>query len=107
MKTFYVNVRYLIVPVMTVFTIYGLFLGGIYAWTGVFLFGLNIILDTATKNIHLRADFDENGNSFGIKTFQYIVMYLMLPIFIVLQCALAKAHCRTMKIGNIKYITMY
>ena len=89
MKTFYVNVRYLIVPVMTVLTIYGLFLGGIYAWTGVFLFGLNIILDTATKNIHLRADFDENGNSFGIKTFQYIVMYLMLPIFIVLQCALA------------------
>ena len=88
MKTFYVNVRYLIVPVMTVLTIYGLFLGGIYAWTGVFLFGLNIILDTATKNIHLRADFDENGNSFGIKTFQYIVMYLMLPIFIVLQLSL-------------------
>ena len=89
MKTFYVNVRYLIVPVMTVLTIYGLFLGGIFAWTGVFLFGLNIILDTVTKNIHLRADFDENGDSYGIKTFQYVVMYLMLPIFIVLQCALA------------------
>ena len=89
MKTFYVNVRYLIVPVMTVLTIYGLFLGGIFAWTGVFLFGLNIILDTVTKNIHLRADFDENGDSYGIKTFQYIVMYLMLPIFILLQCALA------------------
>ena len=69
MKTFYVNVRYLIVPVMTVLTIYGLFLGGIYAWTGVFLFGLNIILDTATKNIHLRADFDENGNSLELKLF--------------------------------------
>ena len=64
-------------------------MGGIFAWTGVFLFGLNIILDTVTKNIHLRADFDENGDSYGIKTFQYIVMYLMLPIFIVLQCALA------------------
>ena len=89
MKTFYVNVRYLIVPVMTVLTIIGLFLGDIYAWTGVFLFGLNIILDTLTKNIHLRADFDDSGKSYGIKIFQYLVMYLMLPIFITLQFALA------------------
>ena len=57
MKTFYVNVRYLIVPVMTVLTIYGLFLGGIYAWTGVFLFGLNIILDTATKKYPFKSRF--------------------------------------------------
>ena len=85
MKKLYVNVRYLIVPVMTVATIVGLYFGGIYAWIGVFLFGFNTILDTLTKDIHLRADFDNDGNSYGIKIFQYSVMYLMLPIFIILQ----------------------
>ena len=49
MKTLYVNVRYLIVPIMTVITIMGLYFGGIYAWIGVFLFGLNTIIDTLTK----------------------------------------------------------
>lgn len=89
MKTLYVNGRYLIVPVMTFISIFGIFLGGIYSWIGVFLFGFNAILDTITKNIHLRADFDKNGNSYGVKFFQYAVMYLMFPTFIALQLALA------------------
>ena len=89
MKTFYVNARYLIVPVMTIATILGLFIGNYFAWLGVILFGLNIIVDTLTKNIHLRADFDDNGNSYGIKRLQYAVMYLMLPAFIFLQVILA------------------
>ena len=88
MKLF-VNARYLIVPVMSLITIYGIFLGNMFAWVGVFLFGINIIIDTVTKDIHLRADFDKNGNSYGIKLFQYLVMYLMLPVFIFLQIALA------------------
>ncbi|MDC0474422.1 fatty acid desaturase [Hyphomicrobiales bacterium] len=89
MKTFYVNARYLIVPVMTIATILGLFIGNYFAWLGVILFGLNTIVDTLTKNIHLRADFDDNGNSYGIKRLQYVVMYLMLPAFIFLQVILA------------------
>ena len=89
MKTFYVNARYLIVPVMTIATILGLFIGNTFAWLGVILFGLNTIVDTLTKNIHLRADFDDNGNSYGIKRLQYAVMYLMLPAFIFLQVILA------------------
>jgi len=89
MKTFYVNARYLIVPVMTIATILGLFIGNYFAWLGVILFGLNTIVDTLTKNIHLRADFDDNGNSYGIKRLQYAVMYLMLPSFIFLQVILA------------------
>ena len=89
MKTFYVNARYLIVPVMPIATILGLFIGNYFAWLGVILFGLNTIVDTLTKNIHLRADFDDNGNSYGIKRLQYAVMYLMLPVFIFLQFILA------------------
>ena len=89
MKTFYVNARYLIVPVMTIATILGLFIGNSFAWLGVILFGINTIVDTLTKNIHLRADFDDNGNSYGIKRLQYAVMYFMLPAFIFLQVILA------------------
>ena len=89
MKTFYVNARYLIVPLMTIATIIGIFLGNIYVWIGVILFGINTIIDTLTKNIHLRADFDNNGKSFGIKNLQYSVMYLMLPAFVALQIILA------------------
>ena len=49
MKTLFVNIRYLIVPIMSIGTIYGLIIGGLYIWTGVFLFGLCIILDTIIK----------------------------------------------------------
>ena len=89
MKTFYVNARYLIVPVMTIATILGIFIGNTFAWLGVILFGANTIIDTLTRGIHLRADFDDNGNSFGIKRLQYAVMYFMLPAFIFLQVILA------------------
>ena len=88
MKKLFINTRYLIVPVMSIVTILGLVSGGINVWAGVALFGLSAIIDTATKNIHLRADFDENGNSYGIKIFQYGVMYLMLIVFVALQLAL-------------------
>ena len=89
MKTFYVNARYLIVPLMTIAAILGLLIGNTFAWLGVILFGINTIIDTLTKNIHLRADFDKNGNSYGIKKLQYAVMYFMLPTFILLQVVLA------------------
>ena len=88
MKLF-VNIRYLIVPAMSLITISGILLGGIYTWIGVILFGINTIIDTATKNIRHRADFNSEGNSYGIKLFQYLVMYLMLPVFILLQVVLA------------------
>ena len=89
MKTFYVNARYLIVPLMTVATILGIFIGNNFVWLGVILFGFNTIIDTLTKDIHLKADFDESGNSYGIKKFQYAVMYFMLPTFVLLQVILA------------------
>jgi len=89
MRTLFVNTRYLIVPLMSVITILGLITGGIYVWAGVAFFVLSAIIDTATKNIHLRADFDEDGNSYGIKILQYSVMYLMLIVFIALQIAVA------------------
>ena len=48
---FYVNLRYLIVPISSLVTILGILFRGIYAWTGVFLFGIYTIIDTVTKKI--------------------------------------------------------
>lgn len=88
MKLF-VNARYLIVPVSSLVTILGIFFGGFAAWTGVILFGIYTVIDTLTKNIRWRAEKDANGESFGIKRLQYIVMYIMLPVFVTLQIILA------------------
>jgi len=86
---FFINARYLIVPVSSLITIFGIFLGSTYAWTGVILFGFYTIIDTLTKDIHLKAEVDNDGNSYGIKIFQYLVMYVMLPVFIAIQIFLA------------------
>ena len=86
---FFINARYLIVPVSSLITIFGIFLGSTYAWAGVILFGFYTIIDTLTKDIHLKAEVDNNGNSYGIKIFQYLVMYVMLPVFIAIQIFLA------------------
>ena len=85
---FYVNLRYLIVPLSSILAIMGILSGGIFVWLGVALFGLYTIIDTLTKGIHLKADFNDDGYSYGLKQFQYLVMYLMLPIFILLQASL-------------------
>ena len=88
MKLF-VNARYLIVPVSSLVTILGILLGGFAAWTGVILFGIYTVIDTLTKDIRWRAEKDANGQSFGIKRLQYLVMYIMLPVFVTLQVVLA------------------
>ena len=86
---FFINARYLIVPVSSLITIFGIFLGSTYAWTGAILFGFYTIIDTLTKDIHLKAEVDNDGNSYGIKFFQYLVMYVMLPVFVTIQVFLA------------------
>ena len=106
MKTLFVNTRYLIVPVMSIITIVGLISGGINVWAGVALFGISAIVDTATKNIHLRADFDSEGNSYGIKVFQYSVMYLMLPTFVILQVLLAYNLYQFITLGTISSVEL-
>lgn len=108
---FFINARYLIVPVSSLITIFGIFLGSTYAWTGVILFGFYTIIDTLTKDIHLKAEVDNDGNSYGIKIFQYLVMYVMLPVFIAIQIFLAwrlyqytsGATLQNLSLGLIKY----
>jgi len=59
-------------------------------WIGVALFGLGIVLDTLTMGMHPGgAGTDKDGDTNGIPTLQNIVMYLMLPVFALLQIVMA------------------
>ena len=47
------NVRYFIAPILIIVTAIGIHIGGLFAWTGVALLGLGIIIDTLLSLIHI------------------------------------------------------
>ncbi len=89
MKKFFINVRYFLAPALILLSMLGVVAGGAWVWSGVVLLGLGIVIDTAIQ-IHTKgAGVDKNGDTMGIPALQNSVMYLMLPVFILLQLALA------------------
>ncbi len=90
MKKILINVRYWMAPLLIIVTLVSIIMGGMFVWVGVALFGVGILLDTLTMPFHPRgAGFDDNGDTMGIPALQNAVMYLMLPVFVFLQVALA------------------
>mgnify|MGYP003633805756 FL=1 len=90
MKKLLINIRYWLAPVLIIVTLLSVLMGGMFVWVGVALFGVGIILDTVTIPFHPPgAGFDENGDTMGIPALQNTVMYVMLPVFALLQVALA------------------
>lgn len=89
MNKFLTNVRYFLAPALILTALLGVVVGGAYAWTGVVLLGVGIILDTLIRVQTRGGGFDENGDTVGIPMLQNYVMYGMLGIFVVLQIALA------------------
>jgi alkane 1-monooxygenase len=90
MKKLLINARYWIAPTLIIITLIGVVMGGAYVWVGLALFGLGIVVDTLTMPFHPSgAGFDDNGDTMGIAALQNAVMYIMLPIFMLLQIALA------------------
>jgi len=90
MKKILINVRYWMAPLLIIVTLVSIIIGGIFVWVGVALFGVGILLDTLTMPFHPRgAGFDDNGDTMGIPALQNAVMYVMLPVFVFLQVALA------------------
>ena len=83
------NVRYFIAPILIIVTALGIHIGGIFAWTGVVLLGLGIIIDTLITYQTKGAGVDEDGETLGIAWLQNSVMYLMLPVFLILQLIVA------------------
>lgn len=90
MKKLLINVRYWMAPILIIVTLLSVLMGGMFVWVGVALFGVGVILDTITMPFHPPgAGFDENGDTNGIPALQNAVMYVMLPVFALLQVALA------------------
>ena len=83
------NVRYLLAPILIIVAGAGVLIGGIMAWLGVVLLFVGLIVDIATKFETTGVGYDENGDTLGWASFQNLVMYMMLPVFVLLQLALA------------------
>ncbi len=90
MNKIMINVRYWMAPILIIVSALGILLGGPWVWTGVVLFGVGIVLDTLTMSMHPKgAGFDENGDTNGMAALQNAVMYVMLPVFVLLQLVIA------------------
>lgn len=90
MKKLLINIRYFMAPLLILVSMFGVLLGGPYVWAGVVLFGVGILVDTLSMPIHTKgAGFDENGDTNGIPGLQNAVMYIMLPVFALLQIVMA------------------
>ena len=90
MKKLFINIRYFLAPILIFVSMVGVLVGGPFVWIGVALFGVGILLDTLSMPIHTKgAGFDENGETNGIAGLQNAVMYLMLPMFVLLQVVMA------------------
>ena len=81
---------YLYTPIGVLAALFGILMGGNWAWLGVAIFGINIAVDTLTSGLHLRgAAADEDGSPSGIPAVLNAMMYVQLLTFIGLQFALA------------------
>ena len=89
MEKFLINIRYLTAPVFILVAMYGVFVGGPWVWTGLFLLGLAVVADTLMTEMTMGAGVDEDGEFYGIPAFQNSVMYAMLGVFVLLQFNLA------------------
>ena len=88
-KKIAVNARYFIAPLLILATLFGVLAGGPWVWTGVFLLGVGIIIDTLYTKQTMGAGFDDNGDTNGNPMLLNLTMYFMLAIFVLIQLAIA------------------
>jgi alkane 1-monooxygenase len=89
-KLIFGHLVYLYTPIGVLACTIGLLLGGYWAWLGLAIFGMNILLDTLTSGLHLRgAASNDDGSPSGVPAVLNFMMYLQLLNFIGLQLALA------------------
>ena len=89
MSTIFANIKYLLAPSLILVTLAGVIAGGMLAWTGVVLLGVGVVIDTLLRKQASSAMHKEDGTTKASPAFQNMVMYLMLPVFVLLQLALA------------------
>ena len=89
MSLIFANIKYLLAPVLILVTFAGVLAGGIFAWLGVALLFVGIVIDTLIKRQASSQMHSDSGETLASPAFQNIVMYFMLPVFVLLQFALA------------------
>ena len=89
MFNLFVNLRYLLAPTLILVSLIGVIAGGIFSWTGVILLFLGILIDTAIRKQASSDMHDNDGSTRANPMFQNLVMYSMLPVFVILQLVLA------------------
>ena len=89
MSTIFANIKYLLAPSLILVTLAGVIAGGMLSWIGVALLGVGVIVDTILRKQSSSSMHKEDGSTKASPTFQNLVMYMMLPVFVLLQLALA------------------
>ena len=89
MSTIFANIMYLLAPSLILVTLAGVIAGGMLSWIGVALLGVGVIVDTILRKQASSSMHKEDGTTKANPTFQNLVMYMMLPVFVLLQLALA------------------
>ena len=89
MSTILANVKYLLAPSLILVTFFGVLAGGLLSWIGVALLGVGVVVDTILRKQASSAMHKDDGTTKASPAFQNMVMYLMLPVFVLLQLALA------------------
>ena len=89
MSTIFANIKYLLAPSLILVTLAGVIAGGMLSWIGVALLGVVVIVDTILRKQASSSMHKEDGTTKASPTFQNLVMYMMLPVFVLLQLALA------------------
>ena len=70
MSTILANIKYLLAPLLILVTFAGILAGGIFAWLGVALLFVGIIIDTVLKRQASSTMHGEDGNTLASPTFQ-------------------------------------
>ncbi len=89
MSTILANIKYLLAPSLILVTFFGVLAGGLLSWIGVALLGVGVVVDTILRKQASSAMHKDDGTTKASPAFQNMVMYLMLPVFVLLQLALA------------------
>ena len=89
-RLFLGHLVYLYTPIGVLLCTFGILKGGIWAFLGIAIFGVNIALDTLSMGTHTKgAASDSRGDALGTSPLLNVMMYLQLVSFIALQVALA------------------
>ena len=66
MSTIFANIKYLLAPVLILVTFAGVLAGGIFAWLGVALLFVGIVIDTIIKVYILYLQTNFNACDYGL-----------------------------------------